>query len=176
VSLPVGFTDPSTGNNSATDTDQILISGPFPNGEIGTIKDTTTSTVAPGSSVTLTFDTPLIVGGHAGYDLIYYELPMGIGIQMDHVILQISDGYNWYTILNWGDNVADTNTNLDINIIGGSETDNRDTDASILYDSTGVAIELDGVVPNGTYPYIRIISPVGEDGDGCEVDAIVILP
>jgi hypothetical protein len=176
VSVPVGFTDPTPGNNVAIETDQILISNPFPSGNIGTTNDGSTSTVPPGSSVTLTFGTPINVGGHAGYDLVYYELPAGIGIMMDHVILQVSDGYNWYTILNWGDNAADANTNLDITVIGGSETDNRDISSTLLYNSTGVAIELDGVIPNGTYPYIRIISPLGEDGDGCEVDAIVILP
>jgi hypothetical protein len=41
--------------------------------------------------------------------------------------------------------------------------------------STGIGIDLDGVVPPGTYPYIRIISP-SDSGDGVDVDAIEILP
>jgi len=176
VSLPVGSTDPTPGNNSATDTDQILLSDPFPSGNIGMDKDSNIEVLPPGSSVTLTFDSPLVVGSHTGYDLVYYELPAGSGILMDHVILQISDGYNWYTILNWGDNIGDSNTRINIDVIGGSETDNRDIPSALLYNLTGVEIELDGVVPNDTYLYIRIISPTGEDGDGCDVDGIFILP
>jgi hypothetical protein len=180
VSLPVGYTETAPGNNYATDTDQIITANPFPNGNIGTSNDGSISTLAPGSAVTLTFGTPVSVGSHAGYDLVYYELSAGTGIMMDHVILQISDGYNWYTILNWGDEMADTNSNLDLNSIGGNEMDNRDFSTSpasdILYNSTGVLIELDGFVPSGAYPYVRIISPSGEDGDGCDVDGIEVLP
>lgn len=177
VSLPAGFTDPAPGTNLATDIDQILISDPFPSGNIGTTNDGSTTAISPGDSLTLTFDTPIDVGGHAGYDLVYYELPAGSGILMDHVILQLSDGYNWYTILNWGDNIADRNTNVDITSIGGTEDDNRDIASAILYNATGVAIELDGVIPDGTYPYIRISAPIGDPGnDGCDVDAIEILP
>jgi hypothetical protein len=128
----------------------------------------------------LTFGTPVVVGGHAGYDLVFYELPSGAGIMMDYVILQVSDGYNWYTIFNWGDNNADTNSNLNINAIGGSESDNRDFSTSpasdVLHNASGVLIDLDGVVPNGTYLYIRIMSPSGDTGDGTDVDAIEVLP
>lgn len=179
VSLPPGFTDPAPLNNQAVDTDQFMAAVPFPNDNIGNTQDGQTSTLLPGSSIVLAFDTPLYVGGHAGYDLVYHELEIaGGGVQMDHVILQLSDGYNWYTIFNWGDNNPDTNANVNIGNpgIGGDESDNRTIDAAFLYNGTGVAIELDGVVPNGTYPYIRIYSPAGEDGDGCEVDAIVIVP
>jgi uncharacterized repeat protein (TIGR01451 family) len=184
VSLPAGFTDPAPLNNQAVDTDQFLVAGSFPHDNIGDTKDGGIYIIAPGSSVVLAFNTPLSVGGHAGYDLVYYELAMDPGIHMDHVILQVSDGYNWYTIFNWGDNIPDTNANLNTDnpAIGDGgdennpEADNRPIDASFLYDGTGIAIDLDGVVPNGTYPYIRIYSPTGDSGDGCEVDAIVILP
>lgn len=180
VSLPVGITDPVPGNNMATDTDQFISSSTFPNGNIGTTKDSSVTVLPPGSSVTLTFGTPVVVGSHPGYDLVYYELPSGAGIMMDHVILQVGDGYNWYTIFNWGDNNADTNSNLDINVIGGTEQDNRDFSTSpasdILYSATGVLIDLDGLVPNGTYLYIRIVSPTGDTGDGSDVDAIEVLP
>jgi uncharacterized repeat protein (TIGR01451 family) len=188
INEPDGYTDPISENNSTTDTDDLPSSLPY--GNIGSTPDQNTAVVPPGSSVTFTFDTPLIVDGHAGWDLVYYELPNGTGIAMDIVIVQISDGFNWYTILNWGDNIPNTNTNLDISITGGSEIDNRDfttpPNSDILYPfnsgtlanpATGVVIELDGIVPNGIYPYIRIISPVGGDVDGgCEVDAIVIFP
>lgn len=176
VSLPGGFTDPAPGNNSATDTNQILIANPFPWGNIGTGKDSVTTSISPGASITLELASPLSVGGHPGYDLVYYELPAGSGILMDHVILQVSDGYNWYTIFNWGDNAADANSNVDISVIGGDEDDNIDISAGFLHNSTGVAINTDGVIPNNTYNYIRIYSPTGDSGDGCEVDGIEILP
>jgi len=97
---------------------------------------------------------------------------------MDWVIVQISDGYNWYTVLDWGGGSADTNTNIDINYIGGTEDDNRSIASSGLYGGSGIAIDLDGMgIPNGTYPYLRIIAPAGDAAnDGCDVDAIEILP
>jgi hypothetical protein len=109
---------------------------------------------------------------------------------MDQVRIEISDGYNWYPIFNWGGSgAADTNSNLNIAMIGGSENDNRDFSSppasDILYPfgtgivgnpATGVTIQVDGVVPNGTYPYIRITALSGDSGDGCDVDAIQILP
>ena len=180
VSLPAGFTDSVPGNNTAIDTDQFISASPFPNGNIGTTKDGSITVLPPGSSVTLAFGTPVVVGSHSGYDLVFYELPSGSGIMMDHVILQVSDGYDWYTIFNWGDNNADTNSNLNINAIGGSETDNRDLStppaSDVLYNASGVLVDLDGFIPNGTYLYIRIVSPSGDTGDGADVDAIEVLP
>lgn len=180
VSLPAGFTDPVPGNNSSTDTDWFINSSPFPNGNIGSTKDGSITVLPSGSSVTLTFSTPVVVGSHSGYDLVFYELPSGIGIMMDHVILQVSDGYNWYTVFNWGDNNADTNSNLNINAVGGTEADNRDFSTSpasdVLHNASGVLVDLDGVVPNDTYLYIRILSPSGDTGDGSDVDAIEVLP
>jgi uncharacterized repeat protein (TIGR01451 family) len=177
INLPTGFTDPAPGNNSAADTNQILIANPFPWGNIGTGKDTLTTSVPSGSSITLALASPLIVGGHPGYDLVYYEMPAGSGILMDQVILQVSDGYNWYTILNWGDNSADAHTNISISSIGGAEDDNRDIASGLLHDTTGVAIDLDALpIPSVTYSYIRITAPAGDSGDGCDIDAIVILP
>jgi hypothetical protein len=43
--------------------------------------------------------------------------------------------------------------------------------------TTGIAIDIDGVAPAGTYQYVRIYSPPGgPDGYGPEVDAIEVLP
>jgi hypothetical protein len=103
----------------------------------------------------------------------------GTGIWMDCVILQVGDGQNWYTVLNWGDNISDGNASMNMTIIGAAaETDNLPVDAAFMYNTTGIQIELDGVVPNGTYKYIRIISPPvpPDTGDGVEVDAIAVLP
>lgn len=187
IQAPSDTVDPVPGNNSATDMDDLLNSLPY--GEIGSDKDGGISVVPSGSSVTLAFNTPLIVDGHPGWDLVMYELPNGSGIAVDMITLQISDGSSWYTIFNWGDNIPDTNTNLDINIIGGIERDNRALTtipaSDVLYPfnsgtdanpATGIVIELDGVVPNGIYPYFRILSPAGDMDGGCEIDAIVILP
>ena len=174
ITGPVGVFDPVPGNNSAMDTNEFAAS--LPSGQIGTAPDGNPQTLPPGSSITLAFGSPIIVGSHAGYDLVYYEFPNGTGIFMDLIILEIGDGTNWYTILNWGDGIPDTNTNIDINIIGGSETDNREIASAFLWNLTGVAIDLESVVPNGTYYYIRITSPIGDSGDGAEVDAIEILP
>lgn len=192
VAVPADVSDPVPGNNSAVDLDNLLRS--FPYRSISTEQDGMISVVLPGTSVALAFDQPLLVGGHPGWDLILYELPNGSGVAMDLVILEIGDGTRWYTIFNWGDNLPDTNTNMDISVLGGQETDNRDFTTSpnsdILYPfgtgtpenpATGIVIELDGVVPPGTYPYIRISSPAGgaagSDMDGgCEIDAIVIVP
>jgi uncharacterized repeat protein (TIGR01451 family) len=186
LDVPPTNTESDPSNNSASDTDQFLPASTLPTGNIGETKDGLTDVVSPGNTITLVFSTPLVVNGHAGYDLVYYERPNLAGIAMDVVALAISDGINWYTIFYWGDNMADTNSNMDISVLGGSETDNRDFTSpppGLLYNGTGIAMELDGVVPPGTYPYIRFISPpapgypdgVNLDG-GIEVDAITILP
>ena len=69
---------------------------------IGSEKDSTTTTIGnggSGGSLTLDLGSPVVVGSHAGYDLIYYELPNGGGIAMDVVILYIGDGGStWYPI------------------------------------------------------------------------------
>jgi uncharacterized repeat protein (TIGR01451 family) len=170
-------TDPVPGNNSATDTD-ILLLGSTPDGSIYNL-------LAGG---TLTLNIPVDVDGDLGtWDLVYYELSSSGGILLDLVIIQIGDGSNWYTILNWGDNIADTNTNVDFNILPPAppypppeEPDQRNIPSANLYSSTGVAIDVDGLglgIPAGTYPYIRIIAPTTGDVDGqLEVDAIEILP
>jgi uncharacterized repeat protein (TIGR01451 family) len=187
VTAPVAYIEIDLLNNVSIDTDLFLPTATLPIGNIGDALDGLTDLVAPGSSVTIRLSTPLTVNGHAGYDLVYYELANGAGIQMDLVVLEIGDGNTWYTVFYWGDDAADTNSNMDIGVIGGTETDNRDfsalPDAAVLYNGTGVTIELDGVVPPGTYPYFRILSPPsaahpsGVDTDGgCDVDAIVILP
>jgi uncharacterized repeat protein (TIGR01451 family) len=184
-----GYNESSPGDESWTDTDQILLSNPFPSGNIDETKNGSITNLPSGSSVTLAFSTPLTVG--TGSSLVYYE--MGVsgtsGIQMDRVVIEISDGYNWYPIFNWGGGGADTNSNLNVAVIGGSESDNRDFTfipaSDVLYPlgtgtlgnpATGVTIQVDNVVPDGTYPYIRITAPSGDSGDGCDVDAIQILP
>jgi hypothetical protein len=181
-------TDPLPDNNSATDVNDLWY--PLPYANIGSSKDDQITVIAPGGSVTLAFETALVVDGHVGWDLILYEVLNGAGIAMDLMILQISDGTSWYTVFNWGDNIPDTNSNLNIDLLGGQENENRNFTApprsDALYPfnsgtdanpSTGIVLDLDGSVPAGTYPYIRIISPASGDMDGgCEIDGIAIFP
>ncbi|MBN1303863.1 MAG: DUF11 domain-containing protein [Anaerolineales bacterium] len=178
-------TDPAAGNDSDSDTDTIITSNTLPNGDIGTNKDNLTDTVPTGGSITLTLGTSITVTGAdlGNPDLVYYELPSGPGIAMDEVVLEISDGYNWYTILNWGDGNADAYTNIAIPLAVppnattcSGEPDNCNIDATLLYNSNGVAIDLDYLVPPGTYYYVRVNAPSGDSGDGCDVDALYVIP
>jgi hypothetical protein len=193
VAAPVGMTDPDMSDNTATDTDTVLVIDTPPTEIIGPPDGTTYDVYAP-ACLTLNFS--ITVNGHASYDFVYYEFPNGSGIFLDWAIVEVSDGSNWYTIFNWGDNYPnsnpDTNTNMDFTIllpplvtpptIPPEEPDERDIQASDLYTdpisglSTGIAIDLDSVVPAGTYPYLRFCAPPdGLDGH-MEIDAIAIIP
>ena len=152
---------------------------PLPSGDVGVIPDG--SFTGPSSGGNLTFQVIINVNGHSGPDIVFYEQPMAPGIHMDWVVVSISqDGHNWYTVFYWGDGNPDTNSNLNINVLGGAELDNRQIDAANLYSNngfaTGITIDLDPVVPAGTYNYIRFYAPVGDADNGCDLDAIQILP
>jgi uncharacterized repeat protein (TIGR01451 family) len=191
LAIPATNVESDPSNNVVSDTDNFLPTSTLPTGNIGDTPDGKIGIVMPGDSTTIRFSTPLVVNGHAGYDLVYYEMAHDTGIAMDVVALEIGDGSSWYTVFYWGNNVADTNSTMDFSVLGETAADNPETDnrdfmsppPGLLYDGTGIAIELDGIVPPGTYPYVRFISPpapgypdgVNSDG-GVEVDAIVILP
>jgi hypothetical protein len=177
------MTDPDMSNNTSTDTDTILVIDPLPPEMIGPSDGSTYDVYAP-ACLTLNFS--ITVNGHAGYDFVYYEFPNGSGIWLDWAIVYVSDGQNWFTIFNWGDNIADTNTNMDFNILPNPQTpeepDERVIPGTSLYTDpisgfqTGVAIDLDSVVPVGTYPYLRFCAPPdGLDGH-MEIDSIAIIP
>ena len=120
-------------------------------------------------------------------DLVFYEreTPSDPGnIAFDWVSVQIGDGPsgdcasgNWTTVLNWGDGDPTNNGHL-----GGSypENDNQLVPFGDLIGppglQTGIGIDLDSFIPNGTYSCIRINSPFNwPDNDGSEVDALEIL-
>jgi hypothetical protein len=186
ITAPGTVVDPMPGNNIATDTDELVNGLPYMG--IGTSPDGVTYFLASGASVTLAFNTPLVVNGHPSWDMVFYELPNGSGIAMDWIIVQVGDGTNWYTVFNWGNGIPDTNSNLNINSIGGAEDDNRDfSTPPASYDlypfdtapgaaNTGIVMDLDGVVPNGTYPYVRFFDPIGDLDGGTEIDAVSTLP
>jgi hypothetical protein len=122
-------------------------------------------------------------------DIVYFERNNGTlnQISMDNVIIQIGDFFLdvWYQIFNWGDGVADTNSNLNITstTVGGSEADNQiiyQTDVP-LYGTpqlnTGITIDIDGYAPAETpYQWMKIIVPTGPANDGADIDSILVLP
>jgi uncharacterized repeat protein (TIGR01451 family) len=192
VNLPVGTTDPDLTNNSATDSDQLVVVDATPP-QIGTNPDGTIYNLSSSSYLTLPLN--ITVNGHSSWDLAYYERPSGSGVALDWIIVQIGDGKNWYTVFYWGDNYPnsnpDTNTNMDFNIlptpaippfIPPQEPDQRDIPTASLYTdpvsgaSTGIAIDLDGIVPSGNYSYIRFFAPPGDTDGHTEIDAYQILP
>jgi hypothetical protein len=170
-------TSTSTATATATVTSTLVITDPTP-GEIGTTPDGTVYNLPSGGTLTLGIN--LVANGDSSFDLVYYELPGGSGILLDWVIVEISNGSNWYTIFNWGNNVDDTNTNVYSYISSNpqtpSEPDQRDIPSAALYGSTGIAMDIDGIVPAGTYSYIRFTAPPGDVDGHMEIDAIEILP
>ena len=132
----------------------------------------------------------------------YYESESGGNITLDHVIIGISnepDGDPYYEVFNWGDNVPDTNTNVDISIMPPdpsalpppgpacteAECDNREISTDKLYDpsgspgepQTGILIDVDNAPSNpppGEYEYVVIISPNSGDSSN-QIDGIELV-
>ena len=148
--------------------------------EIGTTPDGDVYILSGGGSLTLNIN--LVANGDGNYDLAYYEraAPGGTGVFLDWIIIEIGDGTNWYTVFNWGNNIADTNSNMDFNILPNpqvpEETDQRDIPTSALYNGTGIAMDVDAIVPPGVYTYIRFTAPVGDSDGQTEIDALEVLP
>jgi hypothetical protein len=148
--------------------------------EIGTTPDGVVYLLPSGESLTLGIN--LVASGDGRYDLVYYERPApgGTGIFLDWVIVEIGDGTNWYTVFYWGNNVADTNSNMDFNLLPNpqapEEGDQRDVPTASLYNGTGIAINIDGIAPAGTYSYIRFTAPPGDSDNQMEIDALEVLP
>jgi hypothetical protein len=189
VTMPVGYTDPTT-PNSTTDTDTPVGGSGEP--EIGP-PDGGYESPPPGTYIEFIFSPGIVANGDAAPDVIYYErercTPVPCyEIQMDWVQVMISvDGSSWIQAFYWGDpgNVSDFNTNLSLSLIGDicqaagipTETDNCTIPFSRLYNgnTAGVAIDVDsllGIIPGATYQWMRIISPSGGDGDPSDVDSI----
>jgi hypothetical protein len=176
--------DSNSGNNSATDADTLIEADPPPP-NVGTTRDGSYYGLPAGGSFTLNMS--IIANGDAGYDLVYYEFENGGFVYLDMVIIEISDGQNWYTVFDWGDEARDTNTNMDYAILPlpgtapfppPEEADERQIPTSNFYNTSGVAIDIDSSVPPGTYSFVRITAyPQPPDVDGfLEVDAIEVLP
>ena len=174
-------TETATGTATATATPTVT-SEPLPP-EIGTNPDGKIYTLASGGTLTLNITT--FVNDDIGVpDLVYYEFDnMGL-VYMDWVIIQVGDGLNWYSVFNWGDNIADSNTNLDFNSLppptippfSPQEADTRAIPLSSFRNNSGIEIDLDSFVPQGIYSWILIIAPIGDADNQLEIDAIESLP
>jgi hypothetical protein len=123
------------------------------------------------------------------YDLVFYESEFAPGfVHLDQIIIGISNdnGLTYYEVFNWGNDVPDTNTNVDTNILTPdpgctleSECDNREIPTTDLHPSpgTGILIDVDtapGAPPPNTYDYLVVISPNTGSGDDSQIDAIVV--
>jgi uncharacterized repeat protein (TIGR01451 family) len=186
VAMPVGTVDTVPGNNSARDTNELITADPLPV-EMGT-KDNVYHILSAGSTLTLGIN--LTANGDPGPDLVYYEYSVAAippdnfnGILLDWIIIQISDGKNWYTVFNWGDNISDDNTNVAHTLLtipvtppDPEEVDQRSIASSDLYNDTGIEINIDGIVPPGQYTFIRFYAPPGDVDGQTEIDAIEVLP
>jgi len=177
ANVPAGYIDGTSANNSATDSDTPLGSEPNIGGPDGSW-----ITIPPGASTTILFSPAIVANGDIGTpDMVYYEiLASPTHIDLDWVQVEISsDGVTWYQVFYWGAPPSDTNTNVDLNLVGDlcqvagvpTETDNCSILVGRLYNSTGITIDVDALVPPGNYPWIRISSPPGSS-NGANVDAI----
>ena len=184
IDPPAGITDTVLGNNSATDTDTLIVVDVLPP-QIGTSPDGIVFNLVAGTYLTLNLD--VVADGDSNWDLVYYERPAGSGVLLDWVIVEVGDGNTWYQIFNWGDDLGDGNTNVDFNILPypalppfppPDEPDQRDIPSASLYNSTGIAIDLDSLGLSGPYPYIRFYAPSrpGDIDGHMEIDAIEVLP
>jgi len=151
----------------------------IPNGSIASLADGTYYVI----------NAPVIVNGPSdtNYDLVYYEAedPTNLGnIAMDQVIVGITNdptGITYYQVFNWGNNQADTNSNVNTNTLAdlpinsansaNPEADNEPIATSYLYQDpsaplspqTGILIDVDNAPSNpppDIYNYVVVIAPV----------------
>jgi uncharacterized repeat protein (TIGR01451 family) len=183
VAPPTGLIDTVPGNNSATDSDVSAVGEP----EVGS-PDGNSYDILAGTTATFFLSQPIVANGDGAADFVFYEFPAAPGIAFDHILIEISsDGSTWYPVFYWGDGIADTNTNVNINLPNiasactptSTEEDNCPIDSGDLYNNTGITINIDNsplsLVPPGNYSWIRFTAPAGS-GDPAQVDAIQILP
>ncbi len=175
VAPPAGVVDINPGNNTAVDSDINIAGEP----DIGP-PDGTVMLPPGGTTSTYVFSPAITSDGSNAPDFVYYEQAAGIGISMDVVIVELSkDGGTWVPVLNWGDDIDDTNTNVSLSIIGNGnnpldpEYDGRGIDEAFLYNNSGITIDIDSLGLAGSYPWIRFVCPTaGNTDDSCDIDAI----
>ena len=184
VILPPGAADANPGNNTASDTDTLIATDPIPP-EIGTTPDGNFYALPSGG--VLTMNIPTTVSGNPGPDLVYYEITKSGEVFLDWIQVEVGDGVNWYTVFNWGNEIADSNSNMNfITLLSPllsptpppNEPDERHIQSTdlALYPPTGISIDLDGIAPPGTYPLLRITAPPNDTDGMLEIDAILTIP
>jgi hypothetical protein len=136
------------------------------------------TTITTGNSLVIDLgSSPITTHGDGNWDFIFYERAAAPGIQMDFITFQISsDGSTWYTAFDYGGGIYSNSS-----ISGYPQADNAPIPISALIGGsikTGVGIDIDNGglgIPSGSYQYLRIISPA-DSGDGCDADAIQVIP
>jgi hypothetical protein len=140
---------------------------------------------------------------HSGYDLVYYErenLATPGNISLDWVVVDVcSDSLciTAYRVFNWGDNIVDANTSIGAAGYGSAGEPDNDLipmTSPPLYGAppppldpltpngsgiiAGIGIDVSPLygVPDGTYQWVRIYSPLGGGNDGAEADAVYVIP
>ena len=174
---PSGLVDAVPGDNTATDTNFNALGGP----NIG-LPDNIVTSPTGGTTTTYFFSPAITNDGTNSPDFVFYERDMAPGILFDNVIVELStDGGSWTQVLNWGNNLDDTNTNMSLSIIGDGgnpsnpEYDDRPIPYAELYNNTGITIDIDSLGLSGSYPWIRFYCPTiaeGNTDDLCDIDAI----
>jgi hypothetical protein len=144
-----------------------------------------------GNSRTYSLSSTITADGNpSDYELVYYEKPGDqpfTYVSMDWVVISVHvvENGNWYQIFYWGNFVPGQNSSIDG--YGPPGADNQIIPRSAFIGSTvqtGVQIDVDGPLaaagislsPSVHIDQIRIFAPPGGAGDGCDVDAIQILP
>jgi uncharacterized repeat protein (TIGR01451 family) len=181
-----GFNDPDTSNNSDTENTLATVRP-----DIG-LPDGGYYNPGDGNPAAFLLTMPITADGDpspSAPDFVYFEyMSTPTTVLLDWVQLEISaDGSTWYTVFFWGNGVADTNTNVNIDIISGAESDNRSFATTDLYNNSGITIDIDSITGISTgieYWWIRITAPEyppgsgdygagpGNPGDGLTLDSI----
>lgn len=176
---PTTCTDPLANNNGGalpciypTSTPLVGSPTPVPTNVVGAPSGAPYASIPDGYYIIINLGSPILVvstPSDTNADLVYYEQASAPGVQMDQVIISISmDGSQYYVVFNWGDGIADDNSN--VGDVAGSEGDNQPINASELYDpdgagsapDTGILIDVDNAdsnPPPGSYQYIAIQAP-----------------
>jgi hypothetical protein len=140
---------------------------------------------------------------HSGKDLVYYErqnLATPGNISLDWVVVDVCSDplcITAYRVFNWGDNIVDANTSIGEAGYGSAGEPDNDLipmTSPPLYGAppppldpltpngsgivAGIGIDVNPLygVPDGTYQWVRIYSPLGGANDGAQVDALYVIP
>ena len=158
-----------------TNTTTVSCTGTVPNcSDAGGPPDATTVDLGTGEQVTLDFGDGYGILDGPGYDMVFYENPNPPGILLDLVTIDVShDGLTWYTVFDW-DGVAGgvSGTNIDTYATDGlGEEEDEAIPSGDLYNTTGIAIDIDSWTPAGySFRYVRFTDAGGTQP--AQIDAV----